>query len=123
MFHFDHDGRKYRVWFHHSRPVSVRGDVTGLTVASLGAEYDDSPFINLKATGMARCSETDQFNRVTGRRIAMARLLDAWPLTKKNKELRRSIWIAYARKHKDGGPILEYAKANPTPEEWYKDLP
>ena len=106
MFKFKHKDSTYLIWFHHERwPLAVAQN-HGYSSAHCGIVTQASKVVIRLCQARARCSKHDQFNRVTGRRLALARLLKAWTLTEHSKELRRRVWIEYARHHKDGGPIL-----------------
>jgi hypothetical protein len=105
MFKFQHEGKNYHVWFKHYCHQNPQGG-NAMTVASLICE-ENGVLLHVKE-GESHCSKKDQFSRTTGRRVALAHLLGSWYGTKENKEARRSIWLEYAKHHKDGHPILTH---------------
>jgi hypothetical protein len=50
--------------------------------------------------GVTLCSRSDHFSRRIGRKIALLRAMQAHPLTKDDKELRRAIWLEFFRRCK-----------------------
>ena len=86
----DVDGVSYTAHFKHSkrrvRPFTACLLHVGLCSASPCAE-DGSQW-----TGLARCAPTDQFVKAVGRKLALARAMQAAQLP---KPTRAAIWAAY----------------------------
>lgn len=72
----------HKVTFWHSVALGY----TQCTIYTLGLPVGECEMI----TSTARCSKRDQFNRNTGRKIALARALTSFP-----RYERRAFWQAY----------------------------
>jgi hypothetical protein len=77
---------KYEVNFYYKD--SERGKMTICEIVDTQASM---PYI--RGMGEAVCSPQDQFNKNTGRKIALLRALDDTGST--NKEVRKGFWDAY----------------------------
>lgn len=52
------------------------------------------------ASGLARCSLSDRYNRRIGRKLALLRAMQQHPLTRDDKALRTAIWKKFFEKCK-----------------------
>lgn len=81
---FSHDGKEYRIEFKYT-VVDGRRETTCLINTGATRESEET-----YSVGNAMCSEQDQFNRETGRELALKRALDDLP-----RPFRAAAWTAY----------------------------
>lgn len=103
---------EYRLEFEHRTPAMaemvIAPNATRVTVAKLLRREGtaDKPKDSVVASGIALCTNRDQYVKETGRRIALDRLLHTWPISAPihgdgevrddiRTELRRKIHAAY----------------------------
>ena len=97
MFTFNANDVIYQVKFHHSPhvlyPTKKQRRVTTCIIRNMNDESI--------TFGTATCSRKDNFCKVKGRELAMARvLLDTFPGSE-NKDIRCQIWLQYNLKMED----------------------
>ena len=99
--YFQLDDKMYRVKFYRM------GNTTIAELLELGSCEGDNPYVSLELYGVASTYHKDIFNKSTGRKVALAKLLDAMDTlwgTEENAFLTKSdrtmIWARYFETHK-----------------------
>lgn len=82
------DGKQYRVNFAHLK----YDDGERVTVCSFGLPVAKGELPKVLATGVARCSKHDNFNKATGRKLSLTRALNGVEFTKSQ---RTQVWNQY----------------------------
>lgn len=88
MLKFDYEGRKVEVLFEHRDYIKNR-HLTKLTICAI--MFDGATF----GLGCAKTSPEDNFNRNTGRKIALARALKDGFDGDEHKAFRTLVWQKY----------------------------
>jgi hypothetical protein len=94
--------RKYRLWFRYGHLFSSHPKHQGVIVNVVTCTIVDGVVVKphparVIAEGVSECSPTDKFSKVKGRKIALARALDA---AKLSREDRAKVWEQYAKTHR-----------------------
>lgn len=97
MFNFNHNGKDFKVVFAYLQSES--SDSRGTTYADIFSKdvKIEKGVENRKplARGVTFCSTSDNFNRITGRKIALSRaLLNMFPY---DKVSRAAVWEVYKK--------------------------
>lgn len=91
MFTFDHDGKKYKVYFKHYHHTGNLPAILGTRFNTDCAIVTDDKTVEIHGSSM--CSLKDNPCKETGRKIALTRALKQ--LFPNDKEARTGVWFHY----------------------------